>query len=55
MDRSSRVLKRKAEPVGQRDAFKVTRDFIQFGADWNLPKVGGAVTENVISKESTQD
>lgn len=55
MDRSSRILRRKSERVGQRGAFKVTREFIQFGADWILLKVVGAVTENVISKENLQD
>lgn len=55
MDGSSRFLKRKAERVGQRDAFKVTPEFIQFGADWILPKVIGTVTENVVSKENMQD
>lgn len=55
MDRSSRILKRKAERDGQRDAFKVTPEFVQFRADWILRKVVGAVKENVISKENMQD
>lgn len=56
MDRSGRIMKRTAERVRQRDAFKVTSEFIQFGADLISERSARTSKENVvISKENMED